>query len=418
MSKKDVQNMCVCKGTVSDQNQIRCNWCQSWFHERCVGIGKDDPVGFWACTECRCVPLMVRTINEKLDEVLKVNQSIVKELNNKTTELQLLQTENMRLRSILRQQDTDNVESNSNYETEEIIPSSNDTDIVTCKGTLIAGSSVIKDITRERFILDNEPICVRGGRITDISAKLLDLPDDCMYDNLLLLVGSNDCVSDNFDGDSFKEDYCNLLKISQSVSKTVVISGMCPRLDDRNGHITQGNNVLKDIANDENVHFIDNDQSMRNVNGAINIILFQRDGVHLNAKGTNMLACNFELVQKGKQTAVSKYKNRKQRPNGQKHKREYNSMQSSHRQGRNGGKTQRKYDGFRTDRTRESEQHAAENYNRYSTKYHSQQWRQKTEVTCWYCGEKGHTKGVCRHGTYVQCNRCNELGHKANHCKY
>jgi hypothetical protein len=25
-----------------------------------------------------------------------------------------------------------------------------------------------------------------------------------------------------------------------------------------------------------------------------------------------MLACNFELVQKGKQTAVSKYKNRKQ----------------------------------------------------------------------------------------------------------
>jgi hypothetical protein len=44
---------------------------------------------------------------------------------------------------------------------------------------------------------------------------------------------------------------------------------MYPRLDDRNGHITQGNNVLKDIANDENVHFIDNDQSMRNVNGAI-----------------------------------------------------------------------------------------------------------------------------------------------------
>jgi cell shape-determining protein MreC len=55
---------------------------------------------------------MVRTINEKLDEVLKVNQSIVQELNNKTTELQLLQTENMRLRSILEQQDTDNVESN------------------------------------------------------------------------------------------------------------------------------------------------------------------------------------------------------------------------------------------------------------------------------------------------------------------
>ena len=191
---------------------------------------------------------MVKTINEKLDEVLKVNQNLVQELNNKTTELQLLQSENMRLRSIVRQQTTDNVGSSENSQT-EISPSSEASDNGTCTGTMIAGSSVIKDITSARFILDNEPLCIRVGKITDISARLLELPDDCMYNNLILLVGSNDCVRENFDVDNFKEDYCNLLKISQSVSKTVVISGMCPRLDDRNGHITQGNNVLKGIAN-------------------------------------------------------------------------------------------------------------------------------------------------------------------------
>ena len=157
---------------------------------------------------------------------------------------------------------------------------------------------------------------------------------------------------------------------------------------------------------------------MRNVNGAINTTLFQKDGVHLNAKGTNMLAHNFELVQKRKQNIVSRYRNRKQQPNGKKSKREYKSMQSSYRQERNGRNTEGMYDGFRGDRISEPEQNTERNNNRYSTGYHSRQRRQQMEVKCWYCGERGHTKGVCRHGTYVECNRCGELGHKARYCRY
>jgi lysophospholipase L1-like esterase len=42
---------------------------------------------------------------------------------------------------------------------------------------------------------------------------------------------------------------------------------------------------------------------MRNVNGAINIILFQRDEIHLNAKGTNMIA--FRIIAGGETASPS-----------------------------------------------------------------------------------------------------------------
>lgn len=36
---------CVCNGRIKDKNQIRCNFCQVWFHESCVDVEKDEPNG-------------------------------------------------------------------------------------------------------------------------------------------------------------------------------------------------------------------------------------------------------------------------------------------------------------------------------------------------------------------------------------
>ena len=30
----------------------RCSACMTWFHDKCVGIAKDEPVGFWLCLVC------------------------------------------------------------------------------------------------------------------------------------------------------------------------------------------------------------------------------------------------------------------------------------------------------------------------------------------------------------------------------
>ena len=35
---------------------IQCSLCMSWYHEKCVGITNDQPVGIWLCIICREVP--------------------------------------------------------------------------------------------------------------------------------------------------------------------------------------------------------------------------------------------------------------------------------------------------------------------------------------------------------------------------
>ena len=36
--------------------EIQCSLCMKWFHDQCVGIAKDQPVGLWLCLTCRKIP--------------------------------------------------------------------------------------------------------------------------------------------------------------------------------------------------------------------------------------------------------------------------------------------------------------------------------------------------------------------------
>jgi hypothetical protein len=45
-----------------------------------------------------------------------------------------------------------------------------------------------------------------------ITAQRLQLPTDTSLKNIILQVGSNDCVNHNFDIEAFGEDYLNLVK--------------------------------------------------------------------------------------------------------------------------------------------------------------------------------------------------------------
>lgn len=79
------------------------------------------------------------------------------------------------------------------------------------------------------------------GKVNDISLELLHIPVDMLYENILLQVGSNDCLDNDFDTDIFQENYMLLVKVAKSVCYYVVISGLVPRLDDIIGNIDKGN---------------------------------------------------------------------------------------------------------------------------------------------------------------------------------
>ena len=104
--------------------------------------------------------------------------------------------------------------------------------------------------------LEMKPKCIRGGKVNDISLELMQLPVDTLYENILLQVGSNDCLDNDFDTDIFQENYIALVKIAKFVCDNVVISGLAPPFDDKIGNIDKGNIVLEQIANDENCLFV------------------------------------------------------------------------------------------------------------------------------------------------------------------
>ncbi|CAC5398497.1 unnamed protein product [Mytilus coruscus] len=156
-------------------------------------------------------------------------------------------------------------------------------------------SSIIRSITQDCFVLDIEPKCVRGGKVNDITAELLKLPKDTRLENVIFHVGSNDCLDKNFNPDVFYEDYTTLALKAKSVSENVVVSGLCPRLDDKFGNISRANTILQKIANDETLHYVDNDDTFRLSNGSVDTNMYEPDGVHLNITGSFKLAENLNI---------------------------------------------------------------------------------------------------------------------------
>lgn len=132
-------------------------------------------------------------------------QEVESQIQRKSEELENLQSENNRLRTRLRcetemresaeskQQSLPKQQVDSRHENPSTSIQSN-----TRKGTLLMGSSVIQEITKKNFILDNDPVCKRGGRATDLTAELLSMPDNESYESIILQVGSNDCVNPFF----------------------------------------------------------------------------------------------------------------------------------------------------------------------------------------------------------------------------
>ena len=42
-------------------DMTRCVQCAIWFHDTCVGIEKDEPIGLWMCKSCRDIPQITTT---------------------------------------------------------------------------------------------------------------------------------------------------------------------------------------------------------------------------------------------------------------------------------------------------------------------------------------------------------------------
>ena len=67
-------------------DQIRCSLCAQWFHEACVGIIEDEPVGIWLCHTCREIPTSlkqnVNSMKLELNDLKVCTESLLKSVQD------------------------------------------------------------------------------------------------------------------------------------------------------------------------------------------------------------------------------------------------------------------------------------------------------------------------------------------------
>ena len=161
---------------------IRCNFCQIWFHTRCITDDCDNETGFRVCSECRLLSTRIKNIESVLLSFVGQYEEVQTKLAQKSAELVHSQEENSRLRDRLKK-------GAQNSQPEAVNTHPPNTELEEEKkrrGTLLVGSSVIREITKYTFDCDTDPICVRGGRVSDITAKLLSSSNDEPDQNIIL----------------------------------------------------------------------------------------------------------------------------------------------------------------------------------------------------------------------------------------
>ena len=69
----------------------RCSLCMSWYHDQCVGLEKDEPIGVWLCVSCRQVPDSIQDslidIKTEVEDLKESTKSIFTLLNTLSTEV-------------------------------------------------------------------------------------------------------------------------------------------------------------------------------------------------------------------------------------------------------------------------------------------------------------------------------------------
>ena len=93
-NKKDNKccDTCKVKPTYKKKyDMIQCSACMIWYHETCVGISKNEPVGLWFCPACRCIPPTlatgIKSLKDDVDSLKQTTLSILTTVQGLSTSI-------------------------------------------------------------------------------------------------------------------------------------------------------------------------------------------------------------------------------------------------------------------------------------------------------------------------------------------
>ena len=212
-----------------------------------------------------------------------------KELESKNTIIQMLLKEKKTSQLLDVQSST-----TKNKEVEEILitlPQETNDDFIktkTKRNITILGDSILKDMDQYKLRKDlkSDKVYIKTfpGATNDCMSDYIKPALKYKPDVTILHCGTNDLKKEKSSSD-IADEVVNLCNVMKDVSKRVIISGLINRSDDLDGKVREVNNILKIKCRENNLNFCDNSNLYK--------IHLNKSGIHLNPKGTYILANNF-----------------------------------------------------------------------------------------------------------------------------
>ena len=240
----------------------------------------------------------IRSANDKIDVLTELVQTLVTTMEGNSDNLRTIKSQ-------YAQMEDDNKllkRNNEALETEvkELKRRLNSAEhqTSTAKKTLILDSSLVRNLD-EHKLHDTEVLCLRGAKVADLAKELeMVRSSPRTYSRILLLGGGNDASQDeeHVDLEQAISQYKTMVNTANEICDNVCIVAIPPRLQPThaNENIMTLNANLLALAQETEVHFIDNPKSLFLSNGEVNDG-YLYDNVHLNIKGANKLAHSMGL---------------------------------------------------------------------------------------------------------------------------
>ena len=269
--------------------------------------------------------------------------------------------------------------------------------------SLLIGDSLIRDVDQNKLV-KTQVTSIPGAKTKDV-LKTLQKHDET-YASIVCCVGTNNCSTDEFDGDEVTKSFKDIVTTAKTKvidPKHVRIVSIPPRSDstDYQEHVDILNACLSTISRDEGVTFVNNDPTFKLSDGTPNDGYLLSDGFHLNTRGTNRLVHNMQLSVSNKVTNGNIAKPK--RP------------QKSTNQNISSGNWQGQVNSKRNRWQQNSNKSLIDN--RKSDNFSQEEYlAPQTDRRCWFCGETNHVSHNCRHGRKITCYTCQGQGHKAKDC--
>ena len=199
-------------------------------HTYCIAPKQEYVSGVWPCFKCRQLPSQVRGLVSSADAITELVQSLASNIDD-------LKQQQQRPARLLREKEencekfiTENAQLHQRVA--DVAASSSDerwSQFPRAHGTAVLDSSIIRDVDQNKLVA-TKCICIPGGHIKDIQAKVDQFPAGNRLCRAVLVVGGNDCDGrqDTPISDTIAQ-YKDLIEGAKSIATSVTVSGVCPR---------------------------------------------------------------------------------------------------------------------------------------------------------------------------------------------